>query len=360
MTKQRKVLSLWLAMAVVLSACASIGPPSVSRDRLDYNVSISESWKRQILLNIVKIRYVEPVSFVDVGQIIAGYTLETGVTAGGSPTFSTRTSSASLQTGVSGKYTDRPTITYVPMTGTAFINSLLTPLSPENLMFAIQSGVPADMILKLGVASINGLRNRSGTVAGFRPAEPKFLRVVELVRSLQISGAIRVKTTRSKDNQESTTLSFWSKGAPPEISLQVRELCDMLGLDPAADQYRLIYGTSAETNREIAMQSVPLMNLLSLLAAQVEIPEKDIREGRASPGVGEVAGNTDSKDRFVVKCSDSKPLDAFVFVEYRNHWFWIDDRDIESKRAISFILLSFTLVDTGKRESLPQVTIPAQ
>ena len=347
-------------MILVLSGCASIGPGTVSRDRFDYNASITESWKRQILLNIVKIRYVEPVSFVDVGQIVAGYSLETGIDAGGSATLSTFNTTASITTGLSGKFTDRPTITYVPMTGNAFIKSLLTPLSPENLMFAIQSGVPADMIFKLTVASINGLRSRSVPIAGFRPAEPKFLRVVEIMRSLQISGAIRLKTIKSKDNQESTTISFWSKGAPAEISLQIRELCDLLGLDPAADQYRLVSGISPENNREIALQSLPVMQLLSFLAARVEIPEKDMSEGRASLGVREATGNMDDKGRFAVKCSDSKPQDAFVSVAYRNHWFWVDDRDLESKRSISFIMLIFTLADTGKHESLPQITIPAQ
>ena len=359
MTKRCRMLSVGLMMAI-LAGCASVGPGTVTRDRFDYNASLTESWKRQILLNIVKMRYVEPVFFVDVGQIVAGYSLESGITAGGSGTFSNFSTTAAIGPSVSGKYTDRPTITYVPMTGNAFIKSLMTPLSPENLMFAIQSGVPANMIFKLGVASINGLRNRSAPVAGFRPAEQKFLRVVEILRSLQLSDAIRMKTIKSKDNHDSTTISFWSKGAPAEISLQVRELCDLLGLDSEGGQYSLVYGIAPENNREIAMQSFSMMHLLSFLAARVELPEKDMSEGRASPGIREATGNTDNKDRFVVKCSDSKPQDAFVSVEYRNRWFWIDDRDMESKRAISFILLVFTLADTGKHESLPQITIPAQ
>jgi hypothetical protein len=33
---------------------------------------------------------------------------------------------------------------------------------------------------------------------------------------------------------------------------------------------------------------------------------------------------------------------------------------MKSKRVISFILLVFTLGDTGKQEPLPQITIPAQ
>lgn len=358
MTKLCKVFFLGLMIAI-LSGCASVGPGTVSRDRFDYNESITESWKQQILLNIVKMRYVEPVFFVDVGQIVAGYSLETGVNIGGSAAIS-NFNTTSLDTSVSGKYTDRPTITYVPMTGNAFIKNLMTPLSPENLMFAVQSGVPADMIFKLGVASINGQRNRSAPIAGFRPAEQKFLRAVEIILNLQISGAIRMKTIRSKDSHESTTISFWSRGAPEEITRQIRELCDLLGLDPEADQYRLTYGIAPENNREIAIQSFSIMHLLSFLAARVEIPGNDISEGRASSGAREAVKNTDDKDRFVVKCSDRKPQDAFVSVEYRNHWFWVDDRDMDSKRAISFIMLVFTLADSGRHESLPQITIPAQ
>jgi hypothetical protein len=284
-------LSLLLLLTLTLAGCASIGPGSVTRDRFDYGESLAESWKRQLLLNIVKMRYAEPLFFMDVGQIVAGYSLESDISLSATVgTVANVTNTASINPGLAGKYTDRPTITYVPLTGNAFLRNLMTPMSPEKMMSAIQSGIPADMLFKLGVASINGLRNRSAPVAGFRPAEQKFLRVVEILRSLQLSGALRVKTIKAKDNTESAIISFASKGAPAETSMQIRELRDLLGLDPGTDRYALVNGNAPEGDRQIAMQAFSLMHLLSFLAAQVEVPGVNYGDGRQGEVCGQVLG----------------------------------------------------------------------
>jgi hypothetical protein len=46
-------------------------------------------------------------------------------------------------------------------------------------------------------------------------------------------------------------------------------------------------------------------------------------------------------------------------VNYRNHWFWIDDRDFKSKRTFAFLMVLFSLTETGGKEGLPLVTIPS-
>ena len=62
-------------------------------------------------------------------------------------------------------YTDRPTITYVPMTGEKFLRGLITPIDPKHIFSMLQSGYAADFILGLTVESLNGVRNRSATAA---------------------------------------------------------------------------------------------------------------------------------------------------------------------------------------------------
>ena len=42
-----------------------------------------------------------------------------------------------------------------------------------------------------------------------------------------------------------------------------------------------------------------------------------------------------------------KPAAAFAAVRYRDHWFWIDDGDWQTKRALTAVMFFFTLAETG-------------
>src|SRR5579872_5898389 len=110
-----------LLLLTVSAGCRSIGPDSVARDRADYSESIGESWKRQTLLNIVKLRYLDPPIFVDVANIVAGYSLQTGVSLSGTVSSEHAVQGNFGAAGLQGIYTDRPTITYTPLTGNKFI-----------------------------------------------------------------------------------------------------------------------------------------------------------------------------------------------------------------------------------------------
>jgi len=48
-----------LLAVLLLTGCSTIGPSSVARDRFDYNQAVSDPWKAQTLLNIVKLRYAD-------------------------------------------------------------------------------------------------------------------------------------------------------------------------------------------------------------------------------------------------------------------------------------------------------------
>ena len=66
--------------ALALGGCASMGPPTIARDRFDYVSAVSDSWKQQMLLNLLKVRYFDAPVFMDVASVINSYSLEGEVT----------------------------------------------------------------------------------------------------------------------------------------------------------------------------------------------------------------------------------------------------------------------------------------
>ena len=54
--------------AVAVSACSSLGPGNLQRDRLDYNDAVSESGKEMLLKNIVRLRYADSPLFLNVSS----------------------------------------------------------------------------------------------------------------------------------------------------------------------------------------------------------------------------------------------------------------------------------------------------
>jgi hypothetical protein len=60
-----------------------------------------------------------------------------------------------------------------------------------------------------------------------------------------------------------------------------------------------------------------------------------------------------------VRCTPQKPPagEAFAEVKYRDNWFWVDDRDLKSKRGLGFLMILFTLVESGGTAAPPVLTI---
>ncbi len=349
------------AFLVLITGCSSIGPKTIPRDRYDYSGSISESWKRQTLLNIVKLRYFDPPIFVDVGQIVSGYSLETSGSLGGQLSSSGAVQGNTLAVGGAAKFTDRPTVTYTPLTGDKFVKALMTPLTPESVFFTIESGWPADAILFLTAKRLNGLRNQEASIAGLTKADPRFMRVLELMREIQAADAVGMRAQQDAQKQQTTIVTFRSRDVSEEALAQSRELRQLLGLSPDATEFKLVFGAVAANNQELAIQTRSLLHILTLLAAQVEVPADHIARHLATPGVKEVEGGSETAVSLIrILSSKSKPAQPYVTVQYRDNWFWIDDGDLKSKRTFAFMMMLFTLTDSGGKEVMPLITIPAQ
>jgi len=184
-------------LLVLGTGCKSISPKTIPRDRFDYSSALAESWKNQMLLNIVKVRYLDLPILLDVGQVVSGYTMETTGNLGGLLSSSGALLGNRATMGAGVRYTDRPTITYTPLTGDRFLSGFLTPIKPEKIFSLIQSGYSADFILELGVDSFNGLRNQPVRIGSKRVADPEFFRLLTLLTDIQDAGAVGMPTVES-------------------------------------------------------------------------------------------------------------------------------------------------------------------
>jgi len=351
-----------VVLNLLLVACTSIGPGTVTQDRLDYASAIGNSWKQQTLLNIVKLRYADMPIFLEVAQVIAGYQLQSAI--GGS--FTAGNFNASLvgpftatgSANAAGTYTDRPTVIYQPLTGVDFLKRLMTPVPPSSVLFMLQSGYSAERIMPIMLDSINGLNNESNRLR--RPADPKFTRLVELMREGQLAGAIQIRIERPKDGAESSVLVF-GPSQDPQVAAKGREIKNLLGLKPDLRDLKVNYGGYSGRDDEIDMMTRSMLQIMLEFAAIVQLPESDVVQGKAAPGLVDTqAPGAPIGPPLRVLVTNTPPKDAYVAVQYDKRWFWIAETDFQSKYTFATIMLLFSIADTGVKGSAPVVTIPAQ
>jgi hypothetical protein len=164
---------------------------------------------------------------------------------------------------------------------------------------------------------------------------------------------------RRNESQEMATLLTFRQKVEPSVEADTLAIRRLLGLDPGGSEFRIVYGSVAANDREIAMLTRSALEILVNLSSFIEVPEAHVAERRVTPVAEPEQGPSGLLTPLLqVKASRERPADAFATVPYRGHWFWIDDRDMPSKRMFSFIMFIFTLVEPGSKEAPPVLTIP--
>ena len=342
-----------LCLGLLASAgCRSVGPGTVKRDRLHYTTAITNSWKEQLLLNIVKSRYGDAPAFLEIVSVVSGYSLETGVSLGGQFSPENLRGDTFVSGGLSGKFTDRPTISYAPMTGENFVRSLMAPVPLEALMSVIQGGVPADFILELTMRSIAGHYNHGMYAGQFQAADAEFATLLQLIRALQQARAMDTEVLKQGERVEA-----WLRFHPTDPSKtvaagEVARLKALLDVPAEQNRVRVVVGTLAPEAGVVAMRPRSLLQILQTLGAGVQIPVDSTANGSAFPvQPSQVPGG------FTVHSGKEKPNHSFAAVPYDGLWFWIEQRDLPSKTTLAAVTLLFNFLAGGSKVS-PVLTIP--
>lgn len=341
-------------LAALLPGCSSIGPTRLGRDQVDYNRVISDASKQLTLLNLVRLRFGEPPSFVSVTQLVSGYTVQ-GTLQGGFNAYPSASASTYASVLGSAQYTDRPTFTLTPISGEEFVRAYLRPFSPVEIVPFIQGGTPVDKLFRLVLQSVGPLQNTHPLAGPRRSGSPELPTLLELLRRLQEGGALRVRLRREKEATRAY-IGFDARHAPALRSL-VQQVFDLLRLAPSVPEVEVVYGSASEGPRkgEIPVLTRSLLNILSAVAAEIDVPEEEVRAGRTMPTLREPGA---SRAMIVVKSGPSAPAGSYAAVEEGGRSYWVEATDYESKLAFSILELLKSVAEGTKSPTAPVLTIP--
>lgn len=353
--RSRPMVSLLaiVLLAPGLGGCAMrSGAKTIVPARFDYSAAIQRSWKEEMLLNMVRMRYLDPPMFMGVQQVITQYVFDRSASV-----FWAGDERLYPGANVVGRWAEAPTITYLPMSGDRFIKSVLEPIPPAALISLVQAGWPIDAVFCLALRSLNGLRAGSQLQLLKRTADPQYFEALATLRELQSTGGFSMRLEQ-KPGAAPVVATFRSREldqATLEAAKRVRQL---LHLNPEATEFTLAIGETQKNDTEIAMVTRSMLEILGEASAGVDIPATDQDEGRALK-MGPTGASDSTTFKLSVRSSKEKPSadDAFTAIQYRNRWFWVDDRDLTSKRALSFLLALFAMAESGPSPPPPTMTI---
>ncbi|MGI9330624.1 MAG: hypothetical protein ACR2QB_07870 [Gammaproteobacteria bacterium] len=148
----RKILAL--LPTIVLASCSSIGPDKLVSTHQGYNEAVQLAESREILLNVVRLRFGEPIQFLDVSQINASFSVSAGASGNVSNIGGAGGSVGSAGGNVG--YSDNPTITFDPSGDDQFGRDVLSPVHLyDGISFTNRGGSYDSAMFALITSGIN-------------------------------------------------------------------------------------------------------------------------------------------------------------------------------------------------------------
>ncbi len=386
---------------------SSVGP---------YNEAVTRVGEEQLLLNVVRLRYNDYPSRLDVSSIAAQYELD--ATAEARPFFEAPNPAGSVFQHFTrilpdfiGSAADRPTISLTPLDDPETIRGLFTPAALDGIVFLAESGYPVSTVFQLFVEYMNHLPNAptaSGPPRGLIPQFREFKRAIEILQQLKDTGDLqfvreeKIVELGSPLGESSVTASALVEAAKSgfeyqqrpdkswvlvkrdrRLSLHLRpevvtrpdvvELANLLHLRPGQKRYDVTVGSKESLAGVDASPNLTGLNIYprSVIQASyylshgVDVPAEHYVCGLAKPAsIGGDGHPFDWQELFQglftvhsVK-QFRRPPCAFVAVKYRDYWFYIDDRDAETKATFSLLFTMTRINLIGARKGGPTLTLP--
>jgi hypothetical protein len=368
-------------------------------NRLDYNITAQRTNSEQLLLNLVRMKYLENPLFMQVGTIASSFSYS--VSAGA--IFNTNPATQQFPLGAT--LSENPTVTYTPMDGQKYTQEILSEIDGQRFMVLFRANTDLEILLRCVLDRIGQLENQSPN----RPLSPerletfsKFCRLASQMRihgDLDIAHVVPEEKAKEKDkpkeekakekdkekDKESAKEEFKDKGPQLVMALrfsrlqEARELAQLLGVPYRPIRSRsgqeilafrlvessLLGDTFGKDPRyvDLPFRMRSMREVLDYLGQGVEVPAG----GRGAAVASQMALDNGGelvdpypyvKDFFQVRHSREMPAGVLAAVPYRDGWYYIADSDLRSKLVFSFLSTLLALQSGNPPAHAPLLTLP--
>lgn len=317
---------LYTILLMLLAGCQI--PTSVSirgqGGRIPYNTVIQKTNKEEMLLNIVRIKYLDSPYFINVNGIANQLTYRSTSNPSFQVPFSNSSSSSTFNASYELFWQNQPTITYSPSYGGIYSREIVNPMDLNILQELIFAGWDISVVFGLAIQNFGSLLNY--TEGNINPSDEScdFQKVISLLHYFQAKSQLRVGVNNTTDNRE-LHISFPAHDEKtPELLEYFKDGAKLVG-----ESY-IIQLTLGFKKYGIVPRSI--LSCLHYLSHGVDVPKKD----REKVWVNNKTSCA-LRNKFRIKHSPVRPKGAFVAIMYNDLWFYIDEKDIQTKRT--FVLL---------------------
>ena len=303
----------------------------------------------------------------------------------------------------------RPTLSYVPLDDQEFTRRLFTPISLTGVAYLSKTTWPISTVFRLYLENLNWVSNAE-SASGPTPKEPPefgaFLQGIAALQELQDRNLITLYTVDrdepicdvsvpSADNaqaiieavknglevsvtEQGTKIVKRTKQPVMRIDEQAMQdpswltFCHSFKVDPLQRTLELtaeeldpyLKDAPAQGLQRLDLETRSLLQVLFFVAHGVQVPREHLSAGIAPQTCGPDGQPFDWQQvlggLFKVCSVKSKkpPQNAQIAVRYQDYWFYIDERDRDSKATFALLLEVSRLELDSSKSQAPLLTLP--
>jgi len=343
-------------LSALLLGCGTFGSRLLPKNHQAFNIAASQSYDEQLLLNIVRLHYVDRPFFLKISSINSQFSISPSLNMqAGFKEESANLSPIEAFVRKNIRYAETPTISYTPLQGSAFTLQVLEPMSVSQIYTLIRSGWSIARVLRVCAQQIEHLENALNANRPFSKHVPQYQDFIDFAHYLRYLERNRLVSISARRVKKKLLLELSFKHYTPPKIVKLLHL---------KQPQKVILLGQGHFDRDdvISIRLRSFIGILYYLSKSVATPPDDIKKRRIQLTRYQNGKLFDwdnvTKGMLKVFYSQKEPQNANIKVYYRNRWFYISDSDQSSKQTMSLLNQLFALQADDSSSTGPVLTLP--